>query len=92
MAKVTEQDVINFLTEKVAQISRDLEFVKNTLNVIQGTSIQNTAPRRGRKPGTSKNTSSMRTKTAKVNGAKRGRKPKSRDFPSERIMAADQLG
>jgi len=92
MAKVTEQDVISFLKEKVAQISRDLEFVQNAINVIEGTSSQDTLPKRGREQATAKKVTSSARKTAQAAGAKRGRKPKIKKIPSERIMAADQLG
>ena len=92
MAKVTQQDVISFLNEKVAQISRDLEFVQNAINVIEGTSSRYTAPQKDRKQATVKKAPSRTMKTAKTTGAKRGRKPKVKEMPSERIMAADQLG
>ena len=92
MAKVTEQDVISFLKDKVAQLKRELELAQNALNAIEGTSSPEAAPKRGRKPGTAEKARSTSKKTSKGAGVKRGRKPKVKGIISEQIIAADQLG
>lgn len=91
MAKVTQQDVVNFLKEKVTQLTTELESAKNALNSLQG-SIGTEAPvTRGRKPkaaGVAVAATAKRKTTAKAGGAKRGRKPKVKEVPAE--MAAEQ--
>ena len=85
MAKVTQQDVVNFLKEKVAQLSKDLESAQNALSALQGSTTTEVPVKRGRKPK-AEGTVSVATKrktTAKTGGAKRGRKPKAKIAPAE---------
>ena len=91
MAKVTEQDVINFLKEKVTHLRRELELAQNALNALEGTSSPKVAPKNGKKQDVGEKTSLAGKKTAKA-AVKRGRKPNVKKIPSERILAADQLG
>lgn len=92
MAKVTQQDVVNFLKEKVTQLTTELESAKNALNALQGSLATEAPVTRGRKPkvaGASVQASAAKRKTtAKAGGAKRGRKPKVKDVPAE--MVAEQ--
>lgn len=92
MAKVTQQDVVNFLKEKVTQLTTELESAKNALNALQGSLATEAPVTRGRKPrvpGTASQAASAKRKTtAKTGGAKRGRKPKVKEAPAER--AAEQ--
>ena len=85
MAKVTQQDVVNFLKEKVAQLSKDLESAQNALRALEGSAPAEPLVRRGRKPkaeGTAQ--AAIKRKTAaKTGGAKRGRKPKTKVAPVE---------
>lgn len=92
MAKVTQQDVVNFLKEKVTQLTKDLESAQQALSALQG-SVSTEAPAtRGRKPkaaGTAAAaTAGKRKSTVKPGGAKRGRKPKVKEMPAE--APADQ--
>lgn len=92
MAKVTQQDVVNFLKEKVTQLTTELESATNALNALQGSLTTEATATRGRKPkaaGTSVQAASVKRKnTAKAGGAKRGRKPKIREVPAD--MATEQ--
>ena len=91
MAKVTQQDVVNFLKEKVTQLTTELESAKNALNALQGSSATEAPVTRGRKPkaaGATVQATAKRKTTAKAGGAKRGRKPKVREVAAE--MAAEQ--
>lgn len=84
MAKVTQQDVVNFLREKVAQLTKELESAQNALNALQGSIPAETPVKRGRKPNAEGTASVAKKKTAKAGGAKRGRKPKAKEIPAER--------
>jgi hypothetical protein len=85
MAKVTQQDVVNFLKEKVTQLTKDLESAQNALSALQG-SIATEAPvKRGRKPKAERTAPAAKRKTAKAGGAKRGRKPKAAETPVEHV-------
>ena len=92
MAKVTEQDVINFLKEKVVQITKELESAQSALNALQSTSSAPPSSARGRKPKPETASTAKKKSKAKSGSAKRGRKPGLKGIPAERIMAADQLG
>ena len=90
MAKVTEQDVVNFLKEKVAQLTKDLEAAQGALIALQGSSRQEGIAA-GRKPNAA-GTTLKRKIALKPGRTKTGRKKKVKDMPSERILVADQLG
>lgn len=84
MAKVTEQDVVNFLKEKVSQLTKDLESAQNALNALQGSTSIEVPVKRGRKPkaeGTAP--AAKRKMVSKAGGAKRGRKPKVKETAEE---------
>ena len=83
MAKVTQQDVVNFLREKVDQLTKELESARNALNALQGSTASETPAKRGRKPGSERTASVAKKKTAKAGGAKRGRKPKVKEIAAE---------
>jgi len=84
MAKVTQQDVVNFLKEKVAQLTKDLESARNALSALEGSTETESPVRRGRKPKTEgAATPAKRKNTVKAGGAKRGRKPKIKVSPVE---------
>jgi len=91
MAKVTQQDVVNFLKEKVTQLTKDLESAQQALSALQG-SVSTEAPAtRGRKPkaaGTAAAATAGKRKSTVKPGAKRGRKPKVKEMPAE--APADQ--
>jgi hypothetical protein len=88
MAKVTQQDVVNFLKEKVAQLTSELESAQNALNALQGSASAEAAVSRGRKLKAVATAPKMpaakakRKTTAKPGGAKRGRKPKLKETPA----------
>ena len=87
MTKVTEQDVVNFLRVKVTQLTKELESAQAALMALQGSSSIDEAPSGAKKP------KRVETAVSKTTGtAKRGRKPKLKEFPSERLINADQLG
>ncbi|NEU07378.1 hypothetical protein GZH53_03540 [Flavihumibacter sp. R14] len=90
MAKVTQQDVVNFLKEKVAQLTKDLESAQNALNALEGSAVTETPAKRGRKPKTEGPAAPKRRRAAKPGGAKRGRKPKIKVVETE--VSPDQLG
>ena len=92
MAKVTEQDVVNFLKEKVAQITKELESAQSALNALQGTGTAQTPSAKGRKPTAETPAIAKRKSKAKTGSVKRGRKPGPKKFPTERVLPADQLG
>ena len=92
MAKVTEQDVINFLKEKVAQITKELESAQSALNALESTSSVQTSSQGGRKPKLETAATARKKSKAKSGSAKRGRKPRLKEIPTERVLAADQLG
>ena len=87
MAKVTQQDVVNFLKEKVAQLTSELESAQNALDALQGSTKTEAAVTRGRKQKAVATAPKMaaakakRKTTAKPGGAKRGRKPKVKETP-----------
>lgn len=83
MAKVTQQDVVNFLREKVADLTKELESAQNALNALQGSVPAENPVRRGRKPKGEGTASTTRRKTVKPGGAKRGRKPKVKETAPE---------
>jgi len=83
MAKVTQQDVVNFLREKVTQLTKELESAQNALNALQGSVSSETPVKRGRKPNADGTASATKKKAAKTGGAKRGRKPKVKEIPAE---------
>lgn len=84
MAKVTEQDVVNFLKEKVSQLTKELEAAQNALSALQGSAVMEPPVKRGRKPGNEAKTSGAKRKvTIKAGGAKRGRKPKAKESSVE---------
>lgn len=91
MAKVTQQDVVNFLKEKVTQLTKDLESAQQALSALQGSATEAPATR-GRKPRTEGTAAAAkagkRKSTVKPGGAKRGRKPKVKEVPAE--APADQ--
>lgn len=92
MAKVTEQDVVNFLKEKVAQLTKELESAQGALIALQGSGSIVAPAARGRKPKSAEAVTLKRKKTVKPGGTKAGRKKKVKEFPAERILVADQLG
>jgi hypothetical protein len=81
MAKVTEQDVINFLRQRVDQLTKDLDAAQAALLAFEESSATESTAKRGRK-----------SKVASPSGARRGRKPKNQDMISEQVIVADQLG
>jgi hypothetical protein len=87
MAKVTEQDVINYLQQKVDQLTKDLEAAQAALLAFQGSAGATPPVKRGRKPN-----AAPKKNVLKTDGAKRGRKPRLKETPSEQIIVADQLG
>ena len=87
MAKVTEQDVINFLQQRVDQLTKDLEAVQAALLAFQGTAGTEPALNKGKKVNLS-----QKKYTVKPGGARRGRKPRVKETPSEQVIVADQLG
>ena len=93
MAKVTQQDVVNFLKEKVTQLTTELESAKNALNALKGSPATESPVTRGRKPkvaGAAAQTASTKRKTtAKAGGAKRGRKPKVKEVAAEQPAAQE---
>ena len=86
MAKVTQQDVVNFLREKVAQLTKELETAQNALNALQGSMPAEAPAKRGRKPNSEGTAPVTKRKTAKAGGAKRGRKPKIKEVPAETVV------
>ena len=92
MAKVTQQDVVNFLKEKVAQLSKDLESAQNALSALEGSATAEAPVKRGRKPRAEGTTpvSTKRKTTSKTSGAKRGRKPKTTPAEAPAVQAAEQ--
>jgi hypothetical protein len=89
MTKVTEHDVVNFLREKVAQLTKELESAQGALIAFQASASVNEAPSvaKAKRVGTA-----VSRKSGKTGAAKRGRKPQLEEFPSERLINADQLG
>ena len=88
MAKVTQQDVVNFLKEKVAQLTKELETTQNALIALDGPTVAEYPVKRGRKPKVEDSAAPSKRKTiVKTGGAKRGRKPKSRTAPVEQPQA-----
>jgi hypothetical protein len=84
MAKVTQQDVVNFLKEKVTQLTKDLESAQNALNALQGSVTADAPVTRGRKPKSATAAPAAKRKSiAKPGGAKRGRKPKVKEVSAE---------
>lgn len=92
MAKVTQQDVVNFLKEKVTQLTKELESAQQALNALQGSASSEAPATRGRKPKAEGTAAAVkagkRKSTVKPGGAKRGRKPKVKEVPAE--TPADQ--
>lgn len=87
MAKVTEQDVVNFLKEKVSQLTKELEAAQNALNALQGSVIVESPVKRGRKSKVDGiSTAAKRKMTAKAGGAKRGRKPKVKESAVDTLL------
>ena len=87
MAKVTQQDVISFLKEKVVQLTKELATSQNALNALEGTSSSEAPAKKPRKPKAEVKTSNIKRKyTARANGAKRGRKPKAQATASEEAI------
>ena len=87
MAKVTQQDVISFLKEKVAQLTKELETSQNALSALEGTSNSESPVAKGRKPKAEAKPSTQKRKyTARAGGAKRGRKPKTQAAPTEQAI------
>lgn len=87
MAKVTEQDVVNFLKEKVTQLTKDLEAAQNALAAFQGSTVVESPVKRGRKPGNEGTAPVAKRKmTSKAGGGKRGRKPKVKETPVETAL------
>jgi len=91
MAKVTEQDVIDFLRQRVDQLTKDLDAAQTALLAFQGSSGTESRVKRGR-PAIAGGPSAQRKKNVEKGGARRGRKPKNQDMPSEQVIVADQLG
>lgn len=88
MAKVTQQDVVNFLKEKVATLTKELESAQNALTALEGSVIAEAPVKRGRKAKIDGSVNAAKRKTtAKAGGAKRGRKPKVRETPVELAQA-----
>ena len=84
MAKVTQQDVISFLKEKVVQLTKELATSQNALNALEGTSSSDLPAKKVRKPKAEvKAINTKRKYTARANGAKRGRKPKAQATASD---------
>ena len=83
MAKVTQQDVVNFLREKVAELTKELESAQNALNALQGSTPAESPVKRGRKPNSERTASATKRKPTKAGGAKRGRKPKVKEMPED---------
>ena len=84
MAKVTQQDVISFLKEKVVQLTKELATSQNALNALEGFSSSDVPAKKPRKPKAEvKSLNTKRKYTARANGAKRGRKPKAQATSSE---------
>lgn len=84
MAKVTEQDVVNFLKEKVSQLTKDLESAQNALNALLGSTSIEAPVKRGRKPKAEGTAPVAKRKMAsKAGGAKRGRKRKVKETAEE---------
>lgn len=84
MAKVTQQDVVKFLKEKVTQLTQELESAQNALNALQGSVSAEPPVTRGRKPKALSAAPVAKRKSAvKAGGAKRGRKPKVREASAE---------
>ena len=88
MAKVTQQDVVNFLKEKVAQLTKELESAQNALTALEGPAVAESPIKRGRKPKLNGSVAPLKRNTnVKAGGAKRGRKPKSQPAPVEQAQA-----
>ena len=84
MAKVTELDVVNFLKDKVARLTKELETTQQALNALEESVVTEPIMRRGRKPKAENHVSKVKRKPAvKAGGAKRGRKPKVKETPVE---------
>ena len=84
MAKVTQQDVVNFLKQKVAALTKELESAQNALSALEGSAVTEAPAKRGRKPKAEGSASASKRKVAlKAGGAKRGRKPKLKAAPVE---------
>ena len=76
--KITQQDVVTFLQERVQSLTLELKKAQDALAVFQ-TETEQQAPRRGRKPkdpNAQPKAAVKRTRTVKPGGKKRGRKPK----------------
>jgi len=87
MAKVTQQDVISFLKEKVVQLTKELATSQNALNALEGTSSSDVPAKKVRKPKAEVKTLNTKRKyTARANGAKRGRKPKAQATASDEAV------